>query len=268
MSTEEKPIDYVMVSEDVRENCRELVYSGLKNYANSDDYKLLAQYDPSLASALLKPNLSLEFGAAPLIEALKFTGLAWGERYHYTSDNTRWVDAKIRMPFETEPKYYLLNYKDVTQSTLLTAMKFFGLFEEGIRASDIVIPSEKNLKKILKEAGEEALRKTVEGWRGYYTSLERNTDGETIECSEKKILYVNPVYTTIPDEKDAKKVNKVEIGYIGAKGTIEFYPYSLGQKARDKVTAAKRKKKIAKAVVSTIVTLGVAIAIALFILLK
>lgn len=268
MSTNEKPIDYVVEDEEIQKKCREIVLNGLKNYAAGDDYKLLAQNDPTLAAALVKPDLPLKFGAAPLIQILKFTGLAWGERYHYTSDNTRWVDAKIRMPFETEPKFYLLNHKNVSQSTLLTAMRFFGFFDEGIRQSDIVIPTEKNLKKILKDAGEKALDKTVEGWSGYFTSLERNTDGETIQCSDKKILYVNPVYITVPDEKDPKKKKEVEIGYIGTKESIEFYPYSLGQSAKDKVAAAKRKKKIIKSVFSTLIALGIATAIILFFVLK
>ena len=268
MSTEEKPIDYVMEEEKIQEKCREIVYAGLKNYANSDDYKLLAQYDPSLAATIVKPNLTLEFGAAPLMQAIKFKGLAWGERYHYASDNTRIVDAKIRAPFETDPYIFLLNYDKVSRSTLSTAMQFYGMFDEGMRISNVIDYSEKERKKILKGAGEEALEKMVDGWSNVYTSIDGNTDVDYIEYTQKKYLYVNPVYAVIPDKKNQKKVKKVEIGYIGTKNSIEFYPHSLGQEVKQKTEEAKHKNKTAKAVISTIVTLGVAIAIVLFILLK
>ena len=268
MSTEEKLIDYVVEDEEVQEKCREMVYNGLKNYANSDDYKLLAEHDPQLAAALTKPDLPLKFGAAPLIQGLKLTGMAWGERHVRTNDGSWIVDAKIRAPFETEPKFYLLNYRDVSPATLSAAMKFFGFYDKGISALDIVIPSEKNLRKILKTAGEKALSKTVEGWSGYYTSLDRNTDGETIQFTDKKILYVNPVYATVPDEKDPKKRKEVEIGYIGTNKSVDFYPFNLGQNAKEKVAAVQRKKKTVKGVVSAIVALGIAVAVILFIVLK
>lgn len=262
MSAEEKLIDYAVEDAEAQEKCHDFVFTGLKNYANSDDYKLLAQYDPQLAAALLKPDLTLKFGAAPLIQILKFKGLAWGERYHRTSDGTRIVDANIRAPFETDPYVFLLNSDKVSRSTLSTALKFYSMEISEYKVHDF---SEKQLKRILKSAGENALEEMVEGWSNVYTSLERNTDVEYVELSEKKYLYINPVYAMIPD---GKRVEEIPIGYIGAKDTVDFYPYLLGQKAKNISDYSKRKKKITAGVLSTIAALIIAAIVAIFLFMK
>lgn len=264
MSTEENLIDYVVEDEEIQKKGREVVLKGLKEYAKSDDYQLLLQYDPQLATNLIKSDLTIRFGEAPLIQMLKFKGLAWGEKYHYTSDHRKFVDAKIRTPFESDPYLFLLNYDKVSPAILKTALQFYDV---DLPTSKVIDFSEANLRRILKSAGKDALDDMVAGWSNVYASIDQNTDVEYEELTEKKYLYVNPVYAVIPDEKSVKDTF---IGYLGAKDTIVFYPDSIGKNAKDMTewSLKERKKKIAKAVVSTIVTLGVAIAIALFILLK
>ena len=114
--------------EEYQDAARAIVLKGLKDYSLSEDYKKLAQYDPDLARELVKTDLNFQIGAAPLFQIVKLNGIAWGERYHYSSyDHSKIRDAHIKRSFSTEPIVFLINSDEVSEETLTKALNVFDI---------------------------------------------------------------------------------------------------------------------------------------------
>lgn len=240
--------DYAMQDEH-KEQCYEVIIAALKDYVQGEDYRKLSQYEPNLAQELVKTDLNFKIGAAPLFQIMKLEGIAWGERYHYSSyDHSRITDAHVKKPFITEPIVFLKNSDEISEETLGKALNVFD-----IKRSVIERMTEATLRRIAKKAGEETLREEVMGWRDVYSSFERCSDLSFESVQEEEYLHVNPV--SIEFLCGTQK-QTVVIGYLVAKDTLHFDIVQMGiraEQAFQRMQKRKKNKKIALITLSCLV---------------
>ena len=234
--------------EEYQDAARAIVLKGLKDYSLSEDYKKLAQYDPDLARELVKTDLNFQIGAAPLFQIVKLNGIAWGERYHYSSyDHSKIRDAHIKRSFSTEPIVFLINSDEVSEETLTKALNVFD-----IKRSLVKRLTESTIRRISKEAGENALEEEFGGWSGVYTSCERCSDLSFESVQDENYLHVNPI--SIEFLRGAEK-RTIVVGYLIAKDTVYFDVVSMGAAAEKAFQLFQRKKKKKKIALGVLVSL-------------
>lgn len=226
---------------------RSVVQKGIADYCSTEDYKKLAQYDPDFAQEIAKADFKI--GAAPLLQVVRLKGIAWGERYHFSSyDHSKIRDAHIKKSFVTDPIVFLKNSDEVSDETLRKALDIFGL-EQGLvqRLTDTAI------RRISRKAGEEALEAEFGGWSGVYTDCDRCSDLSIEDIQAENYLNVNPI--TIECLRGAEK-QTIVVGYLIAKDTAYFDVVLLGaaaEQAFQQMQKRKKNKKIALITLSCLV---------------
>lgn len=245
---EKEPVDLVMRYEKYHTAAKEVANKGFRKYLQTNDFKLLKELSPELASLLLKPNIELFFGAAPLVQFGNIWGTAWGEIGRYSSyNNAKIALRKVKVPFQTGLTLFWFNPfrrpnepGACSSETLKAALKIYG---NHVDVLPIVEVDEQdrtqtfhNVREVMKKSAEEALCSEVGGWSGMYSSIDSCIYESFGPLSKKHYLGVNPVFTKIKTRKrknalllEGKQETNLLLGYVVTRDTVYFVPEPLGK---------------------------------------
>lgn len=254
--------DLISDDADARREAREAVLQAMKKYTETEDYRLLLQYDPALANTLSNPDLKIEFSAAPSVVMGTVSAEARGELWHIGVDFVSRtygaiVDCRSVIRFETELRPFLCNPEVASHETL---SKAFEIFDCDIPSWHIVDFTDRKIQSFAEWEGRKALLRDARE-DGY-----KSTDVAHLRCNDiqfhpsiKQVYWpINPVYTTVFRNK---KEEKLLFGYIYFDGGVQFKTEPLGAEEQKKARNRAKKKHIAIGIVSGVVALGIAIAL-------
>ncbi len=212
--------------------------SALRNYVQSEDYKLLSQYAPTKASLLASVNGidGIDVGLCPKIVPVRVNATAWGEVKYIGSDMTR----RIKKLFSFECLLWI-NTED------LSADDFSKVMRKANLGVTVYSSDEYSLKGLLRSKGKKALDEEVEGWNGVYVDLERVTYDSLEKLREPVAVGIFPIHIKQSDG------SSFTVGLLDSREesmSAEIFP--MGETAKseeERRLKRKRNKKIVLGVV-------------------